>query len=73
LVGITFIRIFVISFKLNNMREKIFINGYEYWMDRGKNPIMFYDSETATNGISIEYVHWTKDEIRQINEYLKNN
>jgi len=58
-------------------REKIFINGYEYWMDRTKNmennsyPIMFYESETATNGISFEDVHWTKDEKRQINDYIK--
>jgi len=55
------------------MREKIYINGFEYWMDCNSNPIMFYDSEFSKNGISINYSKWTKDELRQIREFLKYN
>lgn len=52
-------------------REKIYINGYEYWIAKEHGTVMFYDSETAKNGISIEDVKWTKDELRQIREYVK--
>jgi len=52
-------------------REKIFVNGYEYWMDRTKDPIMFYESENSKNGISIESVSWTRDEKRQIMDFIK--
>lgn len=52
-------------------RDKIFINGYNYWMDTTSKPhVMFYDTEIAQYGISIEDPNWTKDELRQIKEIL---
>lgn len=61
-------------------REKIFLNGYEMWLDRDK--LMIYDSEVSKNGIHFDvagkgdgiYIHsqhLTKDEKRQISDYLK--
>lgn len=59
-------------------RGKIFINGWEYWIDVNKR--ILYDSETSKNGIyfdiygehdSIGSSHLTKDEKRQILEYIK--
>jgi hypothetical protein len=52
-------------------RKKVFINGFEYYVDQSVNPAMFYESETSTNGIPIDSAHWTKDEKRQICEVLK--
>lgn len=61
-------------------REKIFLNGYEMWLDRDK--LMIYDSEISNKGIHFDvagegdgiYIHsqhLTKDEKRQISDYLK--
>lgn len=61
---------FKISEKILN-REQIFINGYEYWIDKEKNPIMLYDTVDSNNGISIESIHWTRDEKRQIMDFIK--
>jgi hypothetical protein len=60
-------------YKLENVkRYKIHVNGFEYWRDiSNPNRIMFYDSETFKNGISIEDTAWTKDEKRQLKELLK--
>lgn len=61
-------------------REKIFLNGYEMWLDRDK--LMLYDKEKSQHGIGFDvasnddgiYVfsqHLTKDEKRQITDYMK--
>jgi len=63
-------------------REKIFLNGYEMWLDRDK--LMLYDKEESNNGIhfdmsgegdgiSIFSQHLTKDEKRQLLDYIKYN
>lgn len=53
-------------------RHKIFINGFEYWIDvNNPNRIMFYDGEHFKNGVSIEDPAWTKDEMRQLKQLLK--
>lgn len=60
--------------------EKIFLNGYEMWLDRDK--LMIYDKEDLKKGIGFDiagegdgiYIHsqhLTKDEKRQISDYLK--
>lgn len=57
-------------------REKIFLNGYECWLDREN--LVLYDKEYSknglvfdTDGISIWSSHLTKDEKRQLLDYLK--
>jgi hypothetical protein len=61
-------------------REKIFLNGYEMWLDRDK--MMIFDKEDTKNGIhfdiagegdgiSIFSQHLTKDEKRQLLDYIK--
>jgi hypothetical protein len=61
-------------------REKIFLNGYEMWLDRDK--MMIYDNEQSQKGISFDvsgegegtYIfsqHLTKDEKRQLLDYIK--
>jgi len=61
-------------------REKIFLNGYEMWLDRDK--MMIFDKEDTKNGIhfdiagegdgiSIFSQHFTKDEKRQLLDYIK--
>lgn len=52
------------------MREKIHINGYDYWLDKEEEKI--YPSELSTNGVFfMDSIHVTKDEKRQINNYIK--
>lgn len=62
-------------------REKIFLNGYEMWLDRDKQVIydkeysqhgLHYDVAGDGDGISIFSNHLTKDEKRQLMDYLKN-
>ena len=52
-------------------REKIFLNGYEMWLDRDK--LMLYDKEDSQecDGIYIFSQHLTKDEKRQLTDYMK--
>lgn len=50
-------------------REKVLINGYEYWVDREK--MVLYDKEESNNGISVWSSHLTKDESKQLMDYLK--
>jgi hypothetical protein len=61
-------------------REQVFLNGYEYWLDRDK--MMIFDKEDTKNGIhfdiagegegiSIFSQHLTKDEKRQLLDYIK--
>jgi hypothetical protein len=57
-------------------REKVFLNGYEYWLDREKQ--VLYDKEESTNGIhydtdgiSIWSSHLTKNERQQLLDYIK--
>ena len=51
-------------------REKVFLNGYEIWLDREK--LMLYDKEySAGDGIYIFSQHLTKDERRQILDYME--
>lgn len=61
-------------------REKIFLNGYEMWLDREK--LMLYDKEDSNSGVGFDvagegdgiYIfsqHLTKDEKRQLIDYMK--
>ena len=69
-------RIFKFKNFLNESREKIFLNGYEYWLDKEK--MVIYDKESSTkgihydtDGISVWSTHLTKDEKRQLLKYIK--
>lgn len=64
----------------NSKREKIFLNGFETWLDRDK--LMIYDKEESKNGmpfdvagtgdgISIYSQFLTKDEKRQLADIIK--
>ena len=51
-------------------REKTYLNGYEMWLNREK--LMLYDKEdSAGDGIYIFSQHLTKDEKRQLTDYIK--
>lgn len=61
-------------------REKIYLNGYEMWLDRDK--LMIYDKEESKHGIGFDvagendgiYIlsqHLTKDEKRQLLDYMR--
>ncbi len=61
-------------------REKVLLNGFEMWLDRDK--LMIYDKENSENGIGFDvagegdgiYIlsqHLTKDEKRQLLDYIK--
>lgn len=65
--------------KHKSNREKIFIGGHEYWLDRKKE--MLFDSETAKNGIYYDIIFdnkvrsrfLTPNEENELADYLKNN
>ena len=70
------------NFLNESKREKIFLNGYEMWLDRDK--LMLYDKEQSQNGIPFDiagegdgiYIfsnHLTSDEKRQLVNYIKYN
>lgn len=41
-----------------NKREKIILNGYEYWLDRTGYPaIWLYDSENCKHGIPVDVLY----------------
>lgn len=61
-------------------REKVFLNGFEMWLDRER--LMLYDKEESKHGTNFDvagegdgiYIfssHLTKDEKKQLTEYLK--
>jgi hypothetical protein len=64
-------------------RKKIFLNGYEMWIDISKlvssRHIMLFDKEDSKNGIGFDvlgsgYVndnHLTKGEQKQLSDYIK--
>lgn len=68
------------QFLNESKREKIFLNGYEMWLDREK--LMLYDKEDSQHGIGFDvagegdgiYIfsqHLTKDEKQQLTDYMK--
>jgi hypothetical protein len=50
-------------------KEKIFINGFEYYLDRDN--LLIYDKEDSSDGISIYSNRLTKNEKDQILDYIK--
>jgi hypothetical protein len=50
-------------------KEKIFINGFEYYLDRDN--LLIYDKEDSSDGISIYSNRLTKNEKDQIWNYIK--
>lgn len=50
-------------------KEKIFINGFEYYLDRDN--LLIYDKEDGNDGISIYSNRLTKNEKDQIWDYIK--
>jgi hypothetical protein len=50
-------------------KEKIFINGFEYYLDRDN--LLIYDKEDSSDGISIYSNRLTKNEKDQIWDYIK--
>ena len=50
-------------------REKVFLNGFEFWLDREKK--VLYDKEESTDGISILSSHMTKNERQQLLDYIE--
>ena len=59
------------------LREKVFINGWEYWIDKVK--MVIYPTEVAKNGIVYDtdggtYVfsnHMTPNERKQVLDFIK--
>ena len=51
-----------------NKKEKIFINGFEYYLDREN--LLIYDKDNSNDGISIYSNRLTKNEKEQIKKYL---
>ena len=50
-------------------KEKIFINGFEYYLDRDN--LLIYNKEDSNDGISIYSNRLTKNEKDQIWTYIK--
>ena len=50
-------------------KEKIFINGFEYYLDRDN--LLIYNKEDSNDGISIYSNRLTKNEKDQIWDYIK--
>ena len=50
-------------------KEKIFINGFEYYLDRDN--LLIYNEEDSNDGISIYSNRLTKNEKDQIWDYIK--
>ena len=57
------------QFLNESKKEKIFINGFEYYLDREK--LLIYDKEHSKDGISIYSKYLTKNEREQILDYIK--
>jgi len=52
------------------MREKIFLNGYEMWIDRKDYPsLMLYDSEKSKHGLPVD-IHGTGNYIWVSSQHL---
>ena len=50
-------------------KEKIFINGFEYYLDRDN--LLIYNKEDSNDGISIYSNRLTKNEKEQIWDFIK--
>lgn len=50
-------------------REKFFINGFEYYLDRDN--LLIYNKEDSNDGISIYSNRLTKNEKEQIWDFIK--
>ena len=50
-------------------KEKIFINGFEYYLDRDN--LLIYNKEDSNDGISIYSNRLTKNEKEQILDFIK--
>lgn len=68
-------------FKKMNKRKKIFLNGYEMWLDVNNSTL--YDKENSKHGLTFDVMgsgdtiyinspHLTKSEKIQLTNYLKN-
>lgn len=60
------------KFLNDSKKEKVFINGFEYYLDREK--LLIYDNNDNDNnedGMSIYSNHFTKNEREQILDYIK--
>lgn len=56
----------------NNNREKIYINGFEWWLDKIQTPPKVYHTSTSKEeGISIYSNHFTGDERKQVLDFIK--
>ena len=54
------------------MRKKIYINGFEWWLNKESFPPRVFLTETSEEvGISIYSNHFMLDEKRQIEDYIK--
>jgi len=49
-------------------REKLSINGFEWWLDR--DVLMIFDKEDSVNGVSIHSKHITPNEKKQIMDFI---
>jgi len=50
-------------------KEKVFINGYEYFLDRVR--LLLYDKEYGVDGIPIRSNHLTENEKKQVFDYIR--
>jgi len=57
--------------EIKTMREQIFINGHIYYLDRNKMKIYENKNSNEDDGISVYSGHLTKNEKRQIEDYIK--
>jgi hypothetical protein len=53
------------------VRIKIYINGFEWYLDNTKTIPMLYEDETSNDGYSIYTNFFTTDERRQVFDYIK--
>jgi hypothetical protein len=52
-------------------RIKLYINGFEWWLDKTVSPPKVYLTETCNEGVSIYSKHFTLDENRQVSDFIK--
>ncbi len=57
------------QFLNESKKEKVFVNGFEYYLDREK--LLIYDKDNSEEGMSIYSNHFTKNEREQILDYIK--
>ncbi len=56
---------------IDNKRKLIYLNGFEWWLDKTQSPPIIYHSQDSNEGYSIYSAFLTRDESRQLLDYVK--